>query len=390
MRWFILITVILCFLYTRIFDIYPTILGDGLGYYSYLPSIFIHHDINMSYFPPNYFLCVSDILKTVNKHTVGTSILMLPFFFTGHTITYLTKEYLNGFSYYYQFCIFIGTLFYWGAGIYFVYKILIKKIDKKTAIFTCAIITYGTGAFNYIVYEPSYSHIYSFFAISLFLWMVVNKKSDFLIGLVLGLIFMIRNMNALVILFYIFNTKPKKFFIMLLGFFVAIIPQILYWFKQTGHFIVNPYSFKSTECYLNNLNCQIENFNWLKPKVLSVLFSLKSGLFVYYPVLIFSLLGIKSTKKYFKTIFLPSILFILIVTYILSSWYGWSLGVSFGERIYVDYLSIFAIFIASFLQDIKNKKTQFLLMAVMTVFAIITIYLTYLHWSQIYNFDKMF
>lgn len=98
-------TTILIFFTSLFFTIYMNfnsnncenvIRADGLGYYSYLPAIFIYNDYQFSF--------IDDIKKThpqinfgngflnktdegnVNKYYIGLSILLLPFFLLAHFI----------------------------------------------------------------------------------------------------------------------------------------------------------------------------------------------------------------------------------------------------------------------------------------------------------------
>ena len=68
------------------------IVSDGIGYYSYLPALFIYNDLNYSYFysdsldyvairfGPGSF-CYPVDNKAVNKYYCGEAIVMAPFFF---------------------------------------------------------------------------------------------------------------------------------------------------------------------------------------------------------------------------------------------------------------------------------------------------------------------
>ena len=90
--------------------------GDPMGYYIYLPSIFIHHDIvslkqtaqtlfSYKVYPPNsnspcgIAECyVTPTGNSVIKYTLGAAILQAPFFTIAHGIAYIGGYTTDGFS----------------------------------------------------------------------------------------------------------------------------------------------------------------------------------------------------------------------------------------------------------------------------------------------------
>jgi hypothetical protein len=75
-----------------------------------------------------------------------------------------------------------------------------------------------------------------------------------------------------------------------------------------------------------------------------------------------------------------------MLTYILSSWWIWTYGCSFGQRVYVDFLMVFFIPIAVSLNEFTFSK--YFLSALMLIFSYINVVQTYqykeyiLHWEQ--------
>ena len=69
---------------------------DGVGYYSFLPAIFIYHDLQFQFLPdlerkywPNQepiFKTIDPINGKMNKYFCGVTVLMLPFFLLAHAI----------------------------------------------------------------------------------------------------------------------------------------------------------------------------------------------------------------------------------------------------------------------------------------------------------------
>lgn len=381
---FVVFTVIFFFFF-HFFVGYSQITSDGYDYYVWLPQLFIYQDFSLSFLKDVLDQCfINFTAQGYIKYGCGSAYLMCPFFLVAHFLQcFINKQLANGYTFLYQIFIWFSAIFYWVLGIVFSYKILYKNTSKKIATFACFAITFGTGLFIYTCCYFAFSHVYSFFAISLFLYLVVhfkgilqkNKKTifqSFLIGLVLGLITAIKNFNILVFLIYILYDvknlksfkvrlieffKIKNFFPFLAGFLIPMIPLFCYWYLKTGHFIINSYhpeyyisiDVSKTEPYLNQ-------FDFLHPNIIKAMFSLEKGLFVFYPVLLFSFIGLFYLKKYFNNFKYTIPIFLVVIIYALSSFRYWWAGSSFGLRFYLDYLSIFVIPIAAFIKGLENLQ----------------------------------
>jgi len=336
------------------------IFADSVGFYSYLPATFIYQDWDMNFFNPHYSFCISETGHIFLRNPIGVAVLMSPFFFLAHGLTLLQSNYpADGYSSFYQIAIYISALFYCVLGLFFTYKILKEKFSENIIIISLFSITFGCGIFFYSTLHAGYSHIYSFFLISVFLYAVIKNKNSYLLGFLLGLIFLARNINILIFLFYIAynwkNIKITNIFKIALTFFIVLIPQMIYWKIQTGHFLINSYDLKFERliCENNPSACFKDHFDWLKPHIFDNWFSWKKGLFFYYPSLFFAFFGLFCT---FKKMRYSILIFLIPMAYLIAAWSDWSYGFSFGQRAYVDYMSIFAILIASYLNKVKNTK----------------------------------
>lgn len=381
-----------------------TIKADGKGYYDYLPATFIYHDLldcqksamhnsvaNMAegYFIPYKSTCVA-------KYPCGTAILLSPFFLYAHLTASVQGFANDGYSKPYQLSVFYAAIFYLFLGLVFVKKLLsLYNISKLDIFFVQLYITLSTSIINYVYYDPAFSHVYSFFAIVTFLFFVKSFFKDkclshFIYACVfLGLIFLIRNINVLILSFIPFlagswenlslRTKcvlqcKRKLLFGLLLFFSVIFVQFFLWYSQTGDFLVYSY--------------QGEKFDFSNPAFIDILFSYRKGLFVYSPVLFLSLLGIVFfifDKNYFS--FFTWIVFFVLLTYVLSSWWAWYYGCSYGMRAYVDFYSIFCIPMGILIGRFHSyKKVLILLFFSSTIF--VNVIQTYqykefiLHWQD--------
>jgi len=349
-----------------------TINADGIGYYDYLPSIFIYKDINrkdisitddsLLYQRINslgvYVECEN---YKVDKYPCGTALLQLPFFATTCLITNRAND-NDGYQSPFQKTVFHAAIFYLLLSIFFLKKLLKLYDIKGYAIFFAQLLlVFATNAAYYSHFDASFSHIYSLFAITAFFYFAKmyfkyqNIKHFVIACIFIGLILILRQTNIISILFIPFLAgsfknlkegiinifkKPKTLIIGILIIVAIFSIQCLLWYFQTGKILV--YSYPG------------EGFNFLNPQILNILISFKKGLFVYTPIIFIALCSIfwwVYKRKYF--IFFSWFSFFVFLTYFLSSWHSWFYGCSYGLRAYIDFYPIFFIPLAVLISEIS-------------------------------------
>lgn len=348
------------------------ITSDGRGYYAYLPAIFIYGDLTFQQvtktekkiygrydYLPEYLVTVNK--KTVNKYFAGEALLLMPFFLMALLFSWIIGLPLDGYSFFFQFFIGLGALFYLIGGLLFLQRIL-QRLCLPDGIISWIIpvILLGTNLFYYSIWQASMSHVYSFFAINGFIFFTLkamerrDKLHPVLAGLFLGLVILIRPVNGLVILLVPFLCPGWQEFVSYFRYSLAgrgllaipaagavIVIQPILWYLQTGEFLIWSYP--------------NEGFYFRNPEIVNVLFSYQKGLFIYTPVLLLSLLGlvILSGKKFFRFFF--TFCFLVLLIYITASWWNWYYGDGFGMRPFIDFYGVFAILIALFLNSLPPK-----------------------------------
>jgi len=362
--------------------------GDGVGYYDYLPSLFIHHDLIRKDVPAlidslRYNRIAKKLVYVdyngfeVNKYPAGTAVLQLPFFYFAYLTTPLKGNNNDGYQLPFQRAILYATLFYLFLGIYFLKKILeLYDIKKSVIVLSQLLLVFATIVTNYANFNAGISHVYSLFAINAFLYFTKSyftkrNLNHFVVAcLFFGLILILRQINILVLLFVPFmagslnNLKggiryvlkhPKKLLGGILLTLAVFFIQSLLWYLQTGSFLLYSY--------------QGEGFHFLNPQIINILFSYQKGLFVYTPVLFISLFGLiwLAYKRRYYLVFMW-LTFFTIVTYIFSSWHSWIYGCSYGSRVYIDYYGTFFILFALLLNGIpKGMKIIVIILSFLTI-----------------------
>lgn len=360
------------FLNPRQHGLTDSIASDGLGYYSYLPAGLIYHDFQYKFYnDPNnhikpihhtYFNNYKD--KLINKYYCGTAILMLPFFLLGILISFIAGTDINGYTDTFLMLISLASIFYFVLSVFFLNKIAnYLKIPQSIMFLVVGFFFFGTNLFHYVVQEPSMSHVYSFFAVTLFFYLFIEfikkRSNGSLIALALSfsLIALIRPPNVIVILFIPFFFENFKEFIsfiksvfinnivgilfFILVFVVAIFVQLYFYYLQVGEFFLVTY--------------EGESFNFSKPEFLNSFFSYKKGLFMYTPFYLAAIIFILFTKNsiYKKSIFM---LVFSVFSYFTVSWWCWWYGGGFTIRPFVDLLPVFVVCVALFLSSLSGRK----------------------------------
>jgi len=381
--------------------------ADGKGYYAYLPALFIYHDLSFRFYypiervtysnPRLYYIYLREINgKTINKYYAGTALCMMPFFALGHITTLVLGYPADGYSYYYMVWVHLGALFYLLLGLLSLRRLLRTfDIPEKWIAVTLVTIVFGTNLFYYTLTEYSMSHIYSFTAITCFLLATrhyfLHKEGRALVlaGLILGIIVLIRPVNAIILLSIPFIAGSRNTFYaglkklpghikfllpaFLVFTFIASLQLVIYKI-QTGHFLV--YSYPG------------EGFDFLHPHFTDMLISYRKGLFVYTPIYLLSLSGFIFLWKQNRYAAISMAGFLVLLTYMFSSWIMWYYGGSFSQRVFVDYLAFFAILIALSLKQFSSGWVRNAYLSITFILVLLCQLQTYqyrhmvIHWSE--------
>lgn len=341
--------------------------ADARGYHAYLPALFIHGDPNLGFFDamerekyynPDLFYDyrAGHHGRVLNKYFAGTALAQLPFFLATHALVLLTGGDADGMSKPYVVAANIAAIAWVVLGLLMLGRLLAGfGVADRWRAFTLMAFTFGTNLFYYAVVAPGMSHAYSFGACSTFLylgWRLGGTGSTRplpLLGVLLGLIVLIRPVNALIVLalpalwqrpITVLRTlrgdRSRLAVAMVLTGAIAGL-QVLYYKAATGSWWVYSYG--------------EEGFRWSDPHFLDMLFSYRKGLFVYTPITLLALTGAWHWWRRSRDRVLSWAAFLVLLTYVLGSWWNWWYGGSFGSRVYVEYLALFALPFALALQD---------------------------------------
>lgn len=369
---------------------------DALGYYMYLPGIFIHNDVTeLKWFPEidkKYSLSGGEVYQAskhkngnyVFKYLGGVSILQAPFFAIGHIIAIQSSYPPDGFSAPYQYAIAFGAVFWCIIAFFILRRILLRYSSDGTVALTLLLLALATNLIQYISIDSAMSHawifpLYVFVLYSTIKWHDTQKGFwALLTGIIIGVATISRPTEAVMLFIPLFwNTHTEEaakqkwrmvkahkmhIYLAILGGLIGVLPQLIYWKIATGSFIYDVGS----------------KWDFANPHF-RVLFGPEKGWFVYTPITICFIIGFFFMKN---MPFRKSVLwFCLLNIYIIIAWHDWRYGGSYSTRALSQSYAIFALPLAAFIERINQTKWKWL-------FYVVCIYFVWMNFMQIYQYNE--
>lgn len=405
-----LFTIIIIFLiclfvadYTKMWCVDTPFCSDSKQYYSYLPKFFLEHDMKFNN-RGDYWLNFLPDGKPYIKYSCGLAILQAPFFFIALLYSSIFDIPLEGgYSSVFVNIIHYGTLFYFLIGLLSLRKVLKHFHYSETATsITLIAVFFGTNLFHYILGQGLMTHGFLFSLHCVFLWLTINFyekaswKNALFLGLIGGLIALIRPTEvicfAVWLLWSVTSFKAfkerimflvKNYYLLLIiavSFVLVWIPQLVYWNYVSGHLFIDAYAG--------------EKLFFADPKIYKVLFSARSGLFPYCPVMLLFFIGIFFPNPNFKSKIIV-LIFIALNIYVVSCWWCWWYGGSYSMRALIQIFPYLSIFFAGMLHYMFSNQFKFkvLVNGFVSVLIVFFVFIQMKLWYQAKNqwvsFDSM-
>ena len=367
-------------------------ISDVKEYYSYIDAFFIHHDLSFS-FPNSYSLNRTSNIGGVPKMSMGLAIAYTPVFLVCHLITNLTHGIADGYSEIYAF-----GLYYYGIilvifGLWILSKILVQYYSESISNLVILSLFFGTNLFYYTLGWNLMSHSFLFTLYAGILYFTIKWYKSFkwkhllIVSILCGyctlirptsifvifisLLFGINNLNDIKIRFSLFVKYRNQFLLASITFIIPWLPQFLFWKIYTGSFMF--YSYGN------------EGFNFRSPEIANVLLSFRKGWLVYTPIMTFALLGFYQLYKAKSGLFYPIIIYFLVTFYVLSCWWCWSWGGSFGNRGLIESYAFLALPMAAFFK----KFNTIILKIVLLILISFNLLQTYQYSAVVIHWDNM-
>lgn len=324
---------------------------DLAFYYAYAHSLLYNIDFCFAEQYDRFPFAYHELYLTAeglpaNDWPMGTGVLWLPFL----SIAWLARGVFGivgfdippgGTAWFDQWVITYGaTLLYSVGALLLSYRICLRLgIDRKSAIWACALIAAGSSYTYHLIVNSADSHPPSAFFLALFLLLWLRSRENGLAitalaaGICLGVAGLVRPHNLLFILTPLLMIVLERFHptaqsissahrslpksIIPVGFIavgagIAYLPQLLVWKTLYGSWLALPRS---------------GDVHWLNPHLYDMLFSDFHGLVSWSPLFGLALVGLCLERRW-----LPYAIPMALTLYINSCNIAWWAGGSFGNR----------------------------------------------------------
>jgi len=371
----------------------PWIHGDGVGYYAYLHSPLIDHNLQfenewqagnasftMGRLGPHGEVLASQYTSThhIDNHfSVGPAILWAPFVGTVHFVLVCLDHFganfsLSGFSRPYLLAMALSTALYGFLGLWLSFCLARHYISEKWAFLATVGYWFASPLPVYMYLNPSWSHAHSLFSVALFLWYwhrTRGRRTAFqwvVLGLLAALMANVYYLNVILLLVpgceaiaqYVdaIRTGPESqqsgwrksvpnllSFHLLLGliFVIGMLPTLITKKIIYGGFFTTGYPGAS-------------DWLWARPVLFKVLFSSDHGLLSWTPILILAILGIAMFRRLDRPHAFSLWITLVSFYYVIACYENWDGLASFGNRFFISLGPIFILGLAAFFERIND------------------------------------
>ncbi len=353
---FILVILVIAIAVLRIITIKSNELSwDVLGYYLHLPAWLIYHDHGL-----NDIAWIQQLMDQYNFtgtlyqigrgptgdpiffFLMGMSLFYLPWFLLAQLVAPLLGFPADGFSLPYQYILAIGNITYTIIALVYLRKILLTFFRDKLSAFLLIILVAGTNYLHFVTVKNLETANILFMLVVLVLYNTIQWHRTFKLKNLLAiaaftvLSCLVKPSEVLILFIPLFwGVYNKQTFYnklqLLKGYrkqlwigiglaFILVLPQMIYWYSETGCFIYDSYKNPAV------------GLDLFVPHIFNVLFSFKKGWLLYTPIMGFAIAGIFVLYKRNRAVFAPVIIYCVTAFYLLASWTEWWYGASYSIR----------------------------------------------------------
>lgn len=358
----------------------PQVRGDGIGYYAYVRSLLVNHNLSFEgdWKNPNTMDAV--IAGTENGHilwshyttnghrvdhfAIGPAMLWSPFLAAAHVGVLLADRLgahvaPDGWSRPYLVTLAIATALYGFLGLWFSFQLARAYFDERFAMVATLAIWFASSLPAYMYVDPAWAHAPSVFASALFLWYWHRTHGKrtlvqwVLLGSIAGVMLDVYYANFVFLIAPLVEStvelreawrapgsEPSKAAAVrkFLGENALLAATALVWFLPT--LATRQIIFGSP--FGMGLYTQA-HWNWDHPAFWGILFSTKRGFAIWTPILVPAILGLFFLPKR-ETRVRGIYLAIAAAYYVLIATYPWWDGISsFGSRYFITLTPVYVM-----------------------------------------------
>jgi hypothetical protein len=363
----------------------PWVRGDGVGYYAYVRSLLVEHDLNFEsdwrHANPSFRMysvnpqgqIVPDFYTRTghvrNEYAVGASMLWAPFLVPVHAGMWLLQRLgfnvsADGFSKPYRVTMALATALYAFVGLCLSFRFASSYVPERWGFLATLGMWFASSLPVYMYFNPSYSHAHSVFAAALFLWYWQRTRHSrsfiqwIILGLLSGLLLDIYYLNIAILLVPLLES--------LQGYWQNWRAPGHEWGGTRSLFLGNvAYSGATLIAFLPTLiTRQIINghplelgyervgfSHWIHPALWQPLVSSNHGLITWTPIVIPAIAGLVLLRKYDRELAIYSLAAVVATYYIVACHPDWHGVSSFGNRFFISLTPFFILGLAVTLQE---------------------------------------
>jgi hypothetical protein len=283
---------------------------------------------------------------SVCPNRLGMTLSYLPFFALAHVVAIISDQPADGYSPPYQVAVQLSSLVFIIIGLIFLHRIL--KILFPAYIATIAIICicFGSNMFYFLNMAGGSAHLVGFMLLSLFVYYTVQWHQDrdlrtsVILGIIGGLLALVRPADLWIFIFFaLYEIRSGRSFTYKLKLYRRHIGQLSLIAIMTAGF----YLFQLLVCRLGcESDCCVPQASE-KSLPLSSLLGFRPSIFIYTPVLLFSVGGFFALGAYLKKFLLPCLAFFIVYMTAAFIWWNSPHSGSFGYRTLVDIYPVLAL-----------------------------------------------
>ena len=134
-----------------------------------------------------------------------------------------------------------------------------------------------------------------------------------------------------------------------------------------------------------------ESFFFTKPRIFETLISFRKGLFIYTPLMFVAFIGLFFIKKRLPQLSSAIWLFTIVNIYVVSSWWCWWYGGSFGLRAYIEMFALWSIPLAIIIEKVVafNKILKWSSLTFLSLLVLLNIFQSVQYWRGALHWDGM-
>jgi hypothetical protein len=348
--------------------------SDGILYYHYVRSLVIDGDLDFTneyvYFEgPDGVPDPTPAGLPPNRISIGMGIVWLPFFLVAHVVAWTFGLATDGYGCLYQAAVCLGSMAYGFVGLLMAYRLCRQYAGPAVSVVAVTLTWFGSNVIYYMVAEPSMSHMASLGAVgSLLAWWRLSRRRDSalywaVLGALGGLATLIRPQNALFMALPAlqwltegvrgWRSRHRRRLLAhvgrgaLMGAAAVLVFSVQLWAWSTIYGSV----FESGYAYGDQ-----QNFYWLSPKVLQVLFSLYHGFFTWHPIYLVGAVGLWWIAREDRAYALLLAVAFALQVYAVAAWRVWWQADAFGGRMLISTAPIFALGLAQVVRRLRQAN----------------------------------